>query len=167
MDTARKTVLQMILEAEDCLDVGARDHPDCYPLWVRRAKWEHPRAAFLVLDTYPEVREWRELAPPYFNGPGWAKVQVYGIAHHGHEGRYSLEWLSCPSTYGYRRIARPDWWNPPDVRCRLDLRLADRQRWPGDCWVECSLRTGIEDDEEDRLQNSPQRIVVPGVTGRA
>lgn len=167
MSTERKNVLQMILEAEGALNAGLRDSPDCYPLFVRRYKWEHPRAAFLVLDTYPEVREWSQLEEPYFNGPGWAKVQVYGVAHHGFDDRYSLEWLSCPSTYTYSRIARPEWWNPPDVRGRLDLRLADHKRWPGDCSIECSLREGIHDEDDQHDENAPQRIVVPGVSGRA
>jgi hypothetical protein len=167
MSTQRKNVYQMILDAEIALDAGLDDSPDRYPLFIRRAKWEHPKAAFLVLDTYPEVREWSQLQEPYFNGPGWAKVQVYGIAHHGREDRYSLEWLSCPGTYGYSRIARPEWWNPPDVRCRLDARLADRQRWPGDFWIECSLREGDYDDDEDEFAREAQRIFVPGVTGSA
>lgn len=172
METKRKNVLQMILDAEASLDAGLRDDPLAYPVVLRRESWEHPKAAFLVIDTFPEPREWAAMKPPYFNGPAWAKPHVYGVMHDGRTGRYSLDWLRCPSNFSYHRIALPDWWNPPDVRCRLDLRGADNQRWPGDFWVECSLREGMNDDEEDidqALDESlqAQRIVVPGVTGRA
>ena len=169
MNSQYKNVLQYIAEAEAALNRGLTDHPASYPLFLRRNSWEHPRTAFLVLDTFPEPRVWVELKPPYFGGPNNAKVQVYGVAFWGMKNRYSLEWLLCPGTYSYQRIERPDWWDPPDLRASLDVRhCGSRQRWPGDFLIDCSLRAGEPDrDEESEIEAAFKCVTVPGITGRA
>ena len=97
----------MILDAEIALDAGLDDDPNRYPIFLRRNSWWNPKSAFLVIDTYPDVREWSILKPPYFNGPAWAKVQVYGINHDARTGGYSCLLYTSPSPRDRTRSRMP------------------------------------------------------------
>ena len=81
---------------------GARES-----LFVRRNSWG-PGTVAQIVRTEPEWAEWRKRPSPYFGNP-----KVFGWVHWSSSGRYRLVEISCPGTFGYFRVERPSWWDPP------------------------------------------------------
>lgn len=71
--------------------------------FVKRDSWGHPRTLARVLSVAGKTVGSIDGVPPYFGNP----VVIADVAY---QGKVQRDKLTCPGTYAYREVPRPDWW---------------------------------------------------------
>lgn len=72
--------------------------------FVKRNSWTHPKTVAKVISVGGKRHPPLDGEPPYYN-----RQNVTAIASY-QGNRTLLEDLSCPGTYAYEQVDRPDWW---------------------------------------------------------